>query len=104
MYSSISRYQWQLCRWHAAGADLLFGVAPFEIHQHHMKVPESMSGVCSQSSGLHHMKVPSDNPVVLSDFPPRGCEGRCPSSVCERAAQEDDGSLDATGMMMFVDI
>lgn len=31
-----------------------------------------------------------------------GCEGRCPSSVCERAAQEDDGSLDATGMMIFV--
>ena len=33
----------------------------------------------------------------------RGCEGRCPSSVCERAAQEDDGSLDATGMI-FIDV
>ena len=32
-----------------------------------------------------------------------GCQGRCPLSVCERAAQEDDGSLDATGMI-FIDL
>ena len=60
--SSISRYQWQLCRWHAAGADLLFGVATFEIHPHHMKVPESMSGVCSQS---FLQTIQSFSPILL---------------------------------------